>query len=163
MSKKLQERNFQKRLTTDLRETGWHVTKLQSGMGYTVLDLFATSLRFGPMWVELKTLPTKGTKIGLTELQRKEMRDLQNHGCVAVCLTCIKINNVEELYLTTNYEEQHVRTNPIAHRRTGQKWDGDAIGNAIIAATAREHLRVGDDQPVPCRATKTYGKRVSGT
>lgn len=143
MTKKLAEASFQTRLTTDLRNAGWKVDKLQSGMGYTILDLFVGSWEWGNAWIELKTINTPKVKIPLTELQRKEMRDHLAVGTVAVCLTAIKNGRDEDLYITYDPKETHV-TEPIFTRKHGKQWSASIIGHAISVARARLHLRQGE-------------------
>lgn len=105
MTTKLAEANFQKKLIEDLRLDGWHVLKLQSGMGYTVLDLHISHPECGPAWVELKTVTSPKAKIGLTPLQRKAMRDLNTHGAVAICLVGIAVGRETQMYITNEKDE----------------------------------------------------------
>lgn len=117
----------------DLRAGGWKVYKLQSGMGYTILDVFATHPYWGPVWIECKTVGTVNQQIELTALQRKEMRELNASNCLAVCAIGMNDGRDQLMFLTPNHEETHVKRGTTAELRRlhGEKWDADLFGRKI--------------------------------
>lgn len=132
MTKKLAEANFQTRMIKDLRAGGWKVYKLQSGMGYTILDVFATHPYWGPVWIECKTIPNIRTKIDLTPLQRKEIKELNAANCLAVVAIGVNVGRDQEMYITPKEEITHVGGDTAFLRRLhGEKWDSDLFGRKI--------------------------------
>lgn len=134
---KIKESNFQDRIINSLKEKGHRVKKLQSGMGYTLLDLYVRHRKFGAQFWELKTVKTFGSSVNLTPLQRKEMRDEIRAGGSAACVVCVKNGPVESIYVI-GPEETHVREQyHIQDRRRGESIDIDRIANAVFAETER--------------------------
>ena len=132
---KIKEANFQKKLVRDLKDAGHRVKKMQSGMGYTVLDLYVRHKEHGAQWWELKTIPTLATKIGLTELQRNEIKDEISAGGVASCVVCCKIDSVEHIYVVPHHAT-HIKVEYLVQRRKiGEKYDINTI--ALRSTTTR--------------------------
>lgn len=142
MGAKLKEANFQKRLIENAKEQGHRIKKMQSGMGYVVLDIYIRHLNYGAQWWELKTIGSLGEKVKLTRLQRNEIRDEILAGGFAGCVVCIKHQNKVESIYVLGMEDTHVRPEQhVQDRRTGQPYDITGITNAIIAESERLRLR----------------------
>lgn len=141
MSKKIREGNFQKRLIGNAKEQGHRVKKMQSGMGYVVLDVYIRHLNYGAQWWELKTIGTLGEKVKLTRLQRNEIRDEVLAGGFAGCVVCIKHKEVESIYVL-GMEDTHVRPeHHVQDRKRGEDYNIDRIVHTVIAESERLRLR----------------------
>lgn len=141
MGPKLKEANFQKRLIDNAKSQGHRIKKMQSGMGYVVLDVYIRHKQYGAQWWELKTLRSLGEKVKLTKLQRNEIRDETLAGGFAGCVVCIKHKEVESIYVL-GMEDTHVRPEKhVQDRRRGQPYDITAITNAVIVESERLRVR----------------------
>ena len=132
----MRESTFQSRLIKDLRANKIRTKKLQSGMGYTVLDLYIKPLYHHGMWIELKTIPSLGTKVDLTELQRKEIREARTWNEIAACIVCVPVKlgaTVKEELYWFDVDDTHVRPEGLlTTRQRGQQYDTRAIIDGIV-------------------------------
>ena len=146
----MRESNFQSKLVDEIKKQGHRVKKMQSGMGYVVLDLYVRHSELGAQWWELKTLPSLGRKIGLTQLQRNEIRDEVLAGGSAACVVCVKTNNTESIYVM-GMEDSHVKPeNHVQDRRIGQSYDVTAIASAVFVESERLRVRATCGESFSC-------------
>lgn len=143
MAKKFKEKNFQSKLIHDLKAGGCRVKKMQSGMGYTVVDIYFRHPERGAFWCELKTLDSVNQKVPLTELQRADLIDEIRHGGHAACLVAVKANNgVDEYLFNLNLGEDYVNEQePIDIRKRGGQWDIRRITHSVATENKGFDLR----------------------
>lgn len=141
MSQKLKEATFQKRLIDNLKKNNIRVKKLQSGMGYTVLDMYVVGGGYHPQFWEIKTIASPKSKIGLTTLQRRDILDEIKHGGAAGTVTCFKQGTSEFIYVSML--DEYVQPDQfLQERRIGEEIHVDRIQNRILTESKRLSLRI---------------------
>ncbi len=137
----MKEALFQTGLIKSIKMHGIRVKKLQSGMGYTVLDLYVKSSFYPGQWWELKVVPTLGTKVGLTALQRQDILDECRWGGEAGCVVAVPVEPGVVAVYWHDPDDNHVRIDKlITTKQRGQQYDIGKIINAV--ATGAERLRL---------------------
>jgi len=140
----MKEATFKNRIRDRAKELKWRCKKVASAMGHISLDLYVRTVMHGAMWWELKTIPTKGTEVGLTQRQRHEAKREIQAGGSAACVVCCKIENTDYIYVIGT-EDTHVRDDQLVQARgIGDPIDLNAIANAVIAQSERERIRQGE-------------------
>lgn len=134
-------KDFQPMILGDLKAQGFRVKKMQSGMGYVVLDLYVRDPKHGSLWIELKTIDSWGQKTGPSALQELEVEAELDAGGIAGCIIGVR-DGREVLAVYHQRGSTHVtRKDVIACRPFRGQFDCRALIDRYVAKVEGERVR----------------------
>jgi hypothetical protein len=120
------ELSFQAELLDDARRVGCNALRTADRFHVGRPDCYIKhpAFEYGA-WIELKFLRSAGVKLGLTELQRRELRREQGAGGVAGWACCLVVTpgRLWRLYASVDTHATHINDlHFVGERKHGGKW-----------------------------------------